>query len=130
MGCTGGIFMPKRKYRKERKGRNTGYQTRGCNLEYGEIALRSQGHDRISENEIDAARLAANRCLKEAKVAAVLRQRIYPDVPVTSKPKDVRMGSGKGNPAYHIFRVKPGRILFEIDGVGVSENLGKDVLMR
>ena len=104
----------RRKYRKEQKGRNTGVATRGNSVAFGDFGLKSTDRGRLTARQIEAARRAITRHIKRA---GRLWIRIFPDVPVSSKPAEVRMGSGKGSPEFWVARVKPGRILFELDGV-------------
>ncbi len=104
----------KRKYRKEQKGRNKGIATRGTSVSFGEYGLKATGRGRLTARQIEAARRAMTRHMKRAGRVWI---RIYPDVPISKKPLEVRMGSGKGAPEYWVARVKPGRILFEVDGV-------------
>ena len=107
----------RRKFRKEQKGRNTGIATRGANVSFGEFGLKATERGRITARQIEAARRALTRHMKRSGRVWI---RIYPDVPVSKKPLEVRMGSGKGAPEYWVARVKPGRILFEIDGIPVA----------
>jgi large subunit ribosomal protein L16 len=104
----------RRKYRKEHKGRNKGIATRGTKVSFGEFGLKAIGRGRITARQIEAARRALARGMKRAGRIWI---RVFPDVPVSKKPAEVRMGSGKGSPEYWAARVKPGRVLFEIDGV-------------
>jgi len=104
----------RRKYRKEQKGRNTGVATRGANVSFGDFGLKATERGRLTARQIEAARRAITRHIKRT---GRLWIRIFPDVPVSSKPAEVRMGSGKGSPEFWVARVKPGRILFELDGV-------------
>ena len=104
----------RRKYRKEQKGRNRGVATRGAKVSFGEYGLKAIGRGRLTARQIEAARRAIQRHIKRT---GRLWIRIFPDVPVSSKPAEVRMGSGKGSPEFWVARVKPGRILFELDGV-------------
>ena len=104
----------RRKFRKEQKGRNTGKATRGNKVSFGEFGLKAVGRGRLTARQIEAARRAITRHIKRS---GRLWIRIFPDVPVSSKPAEVRMGSGKGSPEFWVARVKPGRILFELDGV-------------
>ena len=104
----------RRKFRKEQKGRNTGVATRGANVSFGDFGLKATERGRLTARQIEAARRAITRHIKRQ---GRLWIRIFPDVPVSSKPAEVRMGSGKGSPEFWVARVKPGRILFELDGV-------------
>ncbi|HUD05509.1 MAG TPA: 50S ribosomal protein L16 [Candidatus Saccharimonadales bacterium] len=109
------MLVPKRtKYRKVRKGRINGVATRGEFIAFGEFGLQSLGHDRITARQIEAARQAMTRYIKRGGKIWI---RIFPHTPVTKKPLDVKMGSGKGNPEYFAAKVKPGTILFEMQGV-------------
>ena len=109
------MMQPKRtKFRKQFKGRIHGKATSGQMLNYGEFGLKALEPDRLTARQIEAARRAITRHIKRQ---GRLWIRIFPDVPVSSKPAEVRMGSGKGAPEYWVARVKPGRILFELDGV-------------
>ena len=104
----------RRKYRKEQKGRNTGVATRGAKVSFGEYGLKATERGRLTARQIEAARRAITRHIRRQ---GRLWIRVFPDVPVSSKPAEVRMGSGKGAPEFWAARVKPGRILFELDGV-------------
>lgn len=109
------MLMPKRtKYRKQMRGRMTGTETRGTVLEYGDYGLQSLEPAWINSRQIEAARRAMTRSIKRGGQVWI---RIFPDKPVTAKPAETRMGSGKGNPEYWVAVVKPGRILFEMAGV-------------
>jgi large subunit ribosomal protein L16 len=109
------MLQPKRtKYRKAFKGRIHGKAKGGTNLDFGAYGLKAQEPDRITARQIEAARRALTRAMKRTGRVWI---RIFPDVPVSKKPTEVRMGSGKGAPEFWAARVKPGRIIFEIDGV-------------
>ena len=109
------MLQPKRtKYRKQFKGRIKGVAKGGFDLAFGEFGLKSQEPNRVNAREIEAARRAITRYMKRAGRVWI---RVFPDVPVTAKPTEVRMGKGKGSVEYWAARVKPGRILFELDGV-------------
>lgn len=109
------MLMPKRqKHRKVRKGRITGVATAGQNIAFGDFALQSQGSERITSRQIEAARQAMTRYVKRGGKIWI---RIFPHIPVTRKPQDVKMGSGKGNPEFFVAKVRPGTILFEMQGV-------------
>jgi len=109
------MLMPKRqKHRKVRKGRITGVATSGQYIAFGDFALQSQGSDRITARQIEAARQAMTRYVKRGGKIWI---RIFPHTPVTRKPQDVKMGSGKGNPEFYVAKVRPGTILFEMQGV-------------
>lgn len=109
------MLSPKRvKYRKRQKGRVKGLAGRGHRLSFGDFGLKSMEPAWINSRQIEAARIALNRYMKrEGKVWI----RIFPDKPVTKKPAEVRMGKGKGSPEYWVAVVKPGTILFEVEGV-------------
>ena len=104
----------RRKYRKEQKGRNTGVATRGSSVAFGDFGLKCIDRGRLTARQIEAARRAITRQMKRQGRVWI---RIFPDVPVTGKPAEVRMGKGKGAVDYWAARVAPGRIMFEIDGV-------------
>jgi large subunit ribosomal protein L16 len=109
------MLQPKRtKFRKQFKGRIHGTAKGGTNLDFGGFGLKALEPNRVTAREIEAARRAITREMKRAGRVWI---RIFPDVPVTSKPTEVRMGKGKGAVDYWAARVKPGRIMFEIDGV-------------
>lgn len=109
------MLQPKRtKYRKQHKGRIHGNAKGGFELNFGAYGLKAQEPARITARQIEAARRAMTRHMKRAGRVWI---RIFPDVPVSKKPTEVRMGKGKGSPEYWAARVAPGRIMFEIDGV-------------
>jgi large subunit ribosomal protein L16 len=109
------MLSPKRtKYRKAFKGRISGAAKGGFNLDFGSYGLKALEPDRLTARQIEAARRAITRHMKRAGRVWI---RVFPDVPVSKKPAEVRMGSGKGAPEFWAARVKPGRILFELDGV-------------
>lgn len=109
------MLQPKRtKFRKQHKGRIHGNAKAGTDLNFGAFGLKAIEPERLTAREIEAARRAITRHMKRAGRVWI---RIFPDVPVSKKPAEVRMGSGKGAPEYWVARVKPGRILFEVDGV-------------
>ena len=109
------MLQPKRtKFRKAHKGRIHGNAKGGTRLAFGAFGLKAIGPGRVNAREIEAARRAITREMKRAGRVWI---RIFPDVPVSSKPTEVRMGKGKGSPEYWMCRVKPGRIMFEVDGV-------------
>ena len=109
------MMQPKKtKFRKAHKGRIKGLATSGAALNFGSHGLKAMEPDRLTARQIEAARRAITRHMKRAGRVWI---RVFPDVPVSSKPAEVRMGSGKGSPEYWVARVKPGRILFELDGV-------------
>lgn len=104
----------KTKFRKAHKGRIHGLATRGNTLNFGEYGLKALAPERITARQIESARRAITRHIKRAGKVWI---RIFPDVPVSQKPAEVRQGKGKGSPEYWACRVKPGRILFELNGV-------------
>ena len=109
------MLQPKRtKFRKAHKGRIKGNAKGGTALNFGAYGLKSQEAERVTARQIEAARRAITRHMKRAGRVWI---RIFPDVPVSKKPTEVRMGKGKGTPEFWAARVKPGRIMFEIDGV-------------
>ena len=109
------MLQPMRtKFRKAHKGRIHGLATSGASLAFGQFGLKAMEPERVTARQIEAARRALTRHMKRAGRVWI---RIFPDVPVSKKPLEVRMGSGKGAPEFWVARVKPGRILFEIDGV-------------
>src|SRR5712672_1508417 len=109
------MMQPKKtKFRKAHKGRIHGTATSGAALSFGQFGLKAMAPERLTARQIEAARRALTRHMKRAGRVWI---RVYPDVPVSKKPLEVRMGSGKGAPELWVVRVKPGRILFEIDGV-------------
>src|SRR6188768_3715602 len=109
------MLMPKKtKFRKVRKGKNGGVAT-ACNyIAFGDYALQSVDNERITSRQIESARQAMTRYIKRGGKIWI---RIFPHTPVTRKPQDVKMGSGKGNPEFYVAKVKPGTILFEMQGV-------------
>jgi large subunit ribosomal protein L16 len=118
------MLMPKRsKFRKARKGRITGVATRGNTIAFGTYALQAQGIDRITSRQIEAARQAMTRYVKRGGKIWI---RIFPHTPVTRKPQDVKMGSGKGNPEFFVAKVRPGTILFEMQGV--EEDIAREAM--
>ncbi len=109
------MLMPKRvKHRKVQKGRNRGFAYRGSTIAFGQYALQSQEPCWVTSRQIEAARVAITRYVKRG---GKLWIRIFPNKPITIKPAETRMGKGKGNPEYWVAVVKPGRILFELEGV-------------
>jgi large subunit ribosomal protein L16 len=109
------MLAPKRsKYRKAHKGRVHGLAKGGTTLNFGAYGLKASDPGRITARQIEAARRAITRHIRRAGRVWI---RVFPDVPVSHKPAEVRMGSGKGSPEFWICRVKPGRIMFELDGV-------------
>ncbi len=113
------MLMPaKVKYRKQQKGRMRGKAYRGCNLNFGDFALQSVECGRITARQIEAARIAVTRFVKRGGKVWI---RIFPDKPVTKKPAETRMGKGKGNPEEWVAVIKPGRILYEMEGVSEAD---------
>ena len=112
------MLQPMRtKFRKAHKGRIHGNATSAATLAFGQFGLKAMEPERISARQIEAARRALTRNMKRAGRVWI---RVFPDVPVSKKPLEVRMGSGKGAPELWVVRIKPGRILFEVDGVPVQ----------
>ena len=109
------MLQPKRtKYRKAHKGRNRGIAYRGSSISFGSFGLKAMGQGRITNRQIESARIAMTRYMKREGRVWI---RIFPDKPITSKPQEVRMGKGKGALDHYVAQVKPGRIMFEMDGV-------------
>jgi len=120
------MLQPTRtKFRKAHKGRIHGTASRCSSINYGAFALKAMAPERIIGKQIEAARVALTRHMKRQ---GRVWTRIFPNIPVSKKPVEVRMGKGKGAPEYWACRVKPGRILFEIDGV--SEAIAKEALYK
>ena len=118
------MLLPKRvKYRRVQRGRMKGKATRGNFIAYGDYGLVALEPCWIKSNQIEAARVAINRCMKRGGNVWI---KIFPDKPVTQKPAETRMGSGKGSPEYWVAVVKPGRVLFEV--AGVSDELAHEAL--
>lgn len=118
------MLQPNRtKFRKQFKGRIHGTAKGGTDLNFGQFGLKALEPERVTARQIEAARRAITRAMKRAGRVWI---RIFPDVPISSKPIEVRMGKGKGAPEYWAARVKPGRIMFEIDGV--PEDVAKEAL--
>ena len=118
------MLMPKRvKYRRMQRGRMTGKATRGNTVAYGEYGLVAEEPGWIKSNQIEAARIAMTRYTKRGGQVWI---KIFPDKPVTQKPAETRMGSGKGSPEYWVAVVKPGRVMFEI--AGVPEDVAREAL--
>ena len=118
------MLMPKRvKYRRVQRGRMKGKATRGNVVSYGEFGLVAQEHGWIKSNQIEEARIAMTRYTKRGGQVWI---KIFPDKPVTAKPAETRMGSGKGSPEYWVAVVKPGRVMFEI--AGVPEETAREAL--
>jgi len=109
------MLLPRKaKYRKVRKGKNDGIATRGHYIAFGDYGLQSQENERITGRQIEASRQAMTRHINRGGKIWI---RIFPHTPVTRKPQDVKMGSGKGNPEFHVAKVKAGTVLFEMKGV-------------
>ena len=120
------MLQPTRtKYRKSHKGRIHGNASRGEFLNYGSYGLKAMEPERIISKQIEAARVSLTRFMKRTGKVWL---RIFPNIPVSKKPTEVRMGKGKGSPEYWVCRVKPGRIIFEIDGV--SESVAREALYK
>lgn len=120
------MLMPKRtKYRKMMRGRMTGKAQRGASIAFGEFGLQALEPAWVSSRQIEAARRAITNYLKRGGKVWI---RIFPDKPVTQKPAETRMGSGKGNPEYWVAVVKPGRIMFEV--AGVPQDRAEEALRR
>ena len=119
------LFPTKPKHRKVQKGRIRGVAKGGTSLNFGAFGLKAVEPERITSRQIEAARRAINHHLKRQGRVWI---RIYPDVPVSKKPTEVRMGKGKGSPEFWAARVKPGRIMFEVDGV--SSTLAREALRK
>jgi large subunit ribosomal protein L16 len=118
------MLIPNRtKYRKVRKGKIRGVATSGNQIAFGTYALQSQGMDRITSRQIESARQAMTRYIKRGGKIWI---RIFPHTPVSRKPQDVKMGSGKGNPEFFVAKVRPGTVLFEMQGV--SEDVAREAM--
>ena len=118
------MLQPKRtKFRKQFKGRISGTAKGGTDLNFGQFGLKALEPERVTARQIEAARRALTRHMKRAGRVWI---RVFPDVPVSKKPTEVRMGKGKGAPEFWAAKVKPGRIMFEIDGV--SQEIAKEAL--
>jgi large subunit ribosomal protein L16 len=112
------MLQPARtKYRKQQKGRNTGVATRGAKVSFGEYGLKAIGRGRLTARQIEAARRALSRHIKRGGRIWI---RVFPDKPVSTKPAEVRMGNGKGNPEYFVAEIQPGKIIYEMDGVDAA----------
>ncbi len=118
------MLLPKRvKYRRVQRGRMTGKASRGITITHGDFGLQATEPAWITSNQIEAARIAMTRYIKRGGQVWI---KIFPDKPITAKPAETRMGSGKGSPEYWVAVVKPGRIMFEIGGV--SEELAQEAM--
>ena len=107
----------RRKYRKDHKGRNRGLATRGTSVAFGEFGLKATERGRLTARQIEAARRAISRHIKRGGRVWI---RVFPDKPISQKPAEVRMGNGKGNPEYWVAEIRPGKVLYEMDGVDES----------
>lgn len=118
------MLLPKRtKFRKVRKGKIRGVATAGNYIAFGQYALQAQGHERITSRQIEAARQAMTRYIKRGGKIWI---RVFPHTPVTRKPQDVKMGSGKGSPEFFAAKVRPGTIMFEMQGV--QEDIAREAM--
>ena len=118
------MLQPKRtKYRKQMKGRNRGLAQRGSKVSFGEFGLKATERGRLTARQIESARRAMTRHIKRGGKIWI---RVFPDKPITNKPLEVRMGKGKGPVEYWVCEIKPGKVLYEIEGV--SEELARDAL--
>ena len=116
------MLQPKRtKWRKQQKGRNRGLASRGNKVSFGEYGLKATGRGRITARQIESARRAITRHIKRGGKIWI---RVFPDKPVSKKPLEVRMGKGKGNPEYWVAEIKPGHVLYEMEGV--TEELARE----
>ena len=116
------MLMPKRvKHRKVQKGRMRGLAYRGSEVSFGDFGLQATTRGRVTARQIEAARIAMTRYVKRGGKVWI---RIFPDKPISKKPAEVRMGKGKGNPEYYVAEIKPGKVLYEMDGV--SEELARE----
>jgi large subunit ribosomal protein L16 len=112
------MLQPARtKYRKQQKGRNKGVATRGAKVSFGEFGLKATERGRLTARQIEAARRAMTRHIKRGGRVFI---RVFPDKPISHKPAEVRMGGGKGNPEYFVAEIRPGNVLYEMDGVDES----------
>lgn len=120
------MLQPKRtKFRKQQKLRNRGLALRGNRVDFGEFGLKSTSRGRLTSRQIEAGRRAINRHVKRGGKVWI---RVFPDKPITEKPLEVRMGKGKGNVEYWVAQVKPGKVIYEIQGV--SEELARSAFSR
>lgn len=112
------MLQPARtKYRKQQKGRNKGVAARGTKVSFGEYGLKATERGRLTARQIEAARRAMTRHIKRGGRVFI---RVFPDKPISHKPAEVRMGGGKGNPEYFVAEIRPGNVLYEMDGVDES----------
>lgn len=120
------MLMPKRvKHRKQQRGRRTGAAKGGTNIDFGEYGLKALQDGWITARQLEAARIAITRHIKRGGKVFI---RVFPDKPITKKPAEVRMGKGKGAPEAWVAVVKPGRVMFEVEGV--SEELAREAISR
>ncbi|WP_320009125.1 50S ribosomal protein L16 [Maridesulfovibrio sp.] len=120
------MLSPKKvKFRKRQKGRLKGKAQRGSTIAFGDIAIKTLEHGKLTNNQIEAARIAIMRHIKRGGQVWI---RVFPDMPITAKPAEVRQGKGKGSPVGWVAPVKPGRILYEVKGVDIA--LAKEALVR
>jgi large subunit ribosomal protein L16 len=118
------MLLPKKtKYRKAMKGRNNGLAARGTAVAFGQYGLKAETAERITSRQIEAARRAMTRYVKRGGKIWI---RIFPDTPITKKPAEVRMGGGKGSVDHYAAKVKPGRVMFEMDGV--TEEIAREAM--
>lgn len=116
------MLQPKRtKFRKQMKGRNRGLAQRGSKVSFGDFGLKATGRGRLTARQIESARRAMTRHVKRGGKIWI---RVFPDKPITAKPLEVRMGSGKGGVEYWVAQIRPGKVLYEMDGV--SEDLARE----
>ena len=112
------MLQPARtKYRKQQKGRNKGIATRGNKVSFGEYGLKATTRGRLTARQLEAARRTLSRHIKRGGRVWI---RVFPDKPVSQKPAEVRMGNGKGNPEYWVSEVRPGKVIYELDGVDAA----------
>jgi len=118
------MLQPKKtKYRKQMKGRNTGFASAGNQVSFGDFGLKAVGHAMVTSRQIEAARRALVRYIKRGGKVWI---RVFPDKPITKKPLETRQGKGKGNVEYWVCPIKPGRILYEMEGV--DESIAREAL--
>src|SRR5215831_14677597 len=116
------MLQPARtKYRKQQKGRNKGVATRGAKVSFGEFGLKATTRGRLTARQLEAARRAMSRHVKRGGRIWI---RVFPDKPISTKPAEVRMGNGKGNPEYYVAEIQPGKVIYEI--LGVPEELARE----
>ena len=118
------MLLPRKtKFRKAFKGKNEGVATRGTNVDFGKFGLRSLENERITSRQIEAARRAMTRYIKRGGKVWI---RVFPHTPITAKPNEVRMGSGKGSVSHYVAKIKAGTIIFELDGV--NRDIAKEAM--